>query len=311
MNPPLVAVSRKLWIPGGRGMLGSTLARRAADAGFDVLATGHDVDAADADAVAAFVALHRPTHVINCAAWTAVDLAETERAAAHRANARLPGVLGAAAATFGARVVHVSTDYVFDGRVPSPERALREDDPTAPASVYGTTKRDGERALLDATGGRGLVVRTSWLYGPGGKNFVTTMLKLMAERDELKVVADQRGRPTSTTTLADALLRLLDVDAGGIVHVADDAGPRGISWHDFAVAIRAGALARGLPVKAHTIHAIPTSAYPTPAVRPAWSVLDTGRYTQLTGTSLPSWDQTLGRYLDQIVASTTGPAAGR
>ncbi|MBM4283049.1 MAG: sugar nucleotide-binding protein, partial [Deltaproteobacteria bacterium] len=145
------------------------------------------------------------------------------------------------------------------------------------------------------------------LYGPGGKNFVTTILRLLAERDELKVVADQRGRPTSTSTLADALLRLAATDAGGVVHVADDAGLRGIAWHDFALAIRAGAVERGLPVKAHTIHAIPTSAYPTPAQRPAWSVLDTTRCAQLTGAALPSWEQTLGAYLDVIVAERARP----
>jgi dTDP-4-dehydrorhamnose reductase len=303
MNPAVVVGAKKrLWVPGGRGMLGTTLCARAAARGYDVVATGHDVDAADHAVVAAFVERHRPTHVINCAAWTAVDLAETERDAARRANAVLPGVVGAAAMAIGARVLHVSTDYVFDGAAPSPERPLREDDPTGPVSTYGATKLDGERAFADATAGRGLVVRTSWLYGPGGKNFVTTMLKLMAERDELRVVADQRGRPTSTTTLADALLRLLDVDAGGVVHVADEAGARGISWHDFATAIRAGAVARGLPVKAQVIHAIPSSAYPTPAKRPAWSVLDTTRYEQLTGDALPPWQQTLGSYLDVVAA---------
>jgi dTDP-4-dehydrorhamnose reductase len=296
----MTTTKKVLWVPGGRGMLGTTLCARAQARGYEVVATGREVDGADAAVVDAFVRECRPTHVIVCAAWTAVDLAETESAAAHRANAVLPGVIGGAARHVGARALHVSTDYVFDGAVPAPERALREDDPTGPVSVYGQTKLDGERAFLDATAGAGLVARTSWLYGPGGKNFVTTMLKLMAERDELKVVADQRGRPTSTSTLADALLRLLEVDAGGVAHVADEAGPRGISWHDFAVAIRAGALARGLPVKAQAIHAIPSSAYPTPAKRPAWSVLDTTRYTQLTGASLPSWEHTLGSYLDVV-----------
>jgi dTDP-4-dehydrorhamnose reductase len=289
-----------LWVPGGRGMLGTTLCARAQARGYEVVVTDREVDGADASVVDAFVRERRPTHVIVCAAWTAVDLAETEAASAHRANAVLPGVIGAAARRVGARALHVSTDYVFDGAVPSPERALREDDPTGPVSVYGQTKLDGERSFLDATAGKGLVARTSWLYGPGGKNFVTTMLKLMAERDELGVVADQRGRPTSTTTLADALMRLLDVDAGGIAHVADEAGPRGISWHEFAVAIRAGALARGLPVKTQAIHAILSSAYPTPAKRPAWSVLDTTRYTQLTDASLPSWEHTLASYLDVV-----------
>jgi len=295
-----MTTTRTLWIPGGRGMLGTTLATQARARGWGVVATGRDVDASDPAVVAAFVDAHRPACIINCAAWTAVDLAESEAAAAARANEALPGVLGEAAARVGARALHVSTDYVFDGAAPEPERPLREDDPTGPVSVYGRTKLAGERAFLERTGGRGLVVRTSWLYGPGGKNFVTTMLKLMAERDELKVVADQRGRPTSTATLAAALLALADTDAGGVVHVADEAGPRGIAWHDFAVAIRAGALARGLPVKAHAIHAIPTSAYPTPAKRPAWSVLDTTRYTALTGAALPSWEQTLGAYLDVV-----------
>ncbi len=296
--------TRRLWIPGGRGMLGSLLARRAAAEGFIVLPTGRDVDAADHAVVDAFVAEHRPTHVINCAAWTAVDRAETEQAAAHRDNAILPGVVGAAAARIGAHALHVSTDYVFAGAAPEPERGLREDDPTEPVSVYGATKLAGERAFLDATEGRGLIVRTSWLYGPGGKNFVTTMLRLLAERDELAVVADQRGRPTATSTLAGALLCLLPVADGGIVHVADEAGPRGISWHDFATAIRAGALRRGFPVKAQTIRAIPTSAYPTPARRPAWSVFDTTRYTGLTGQTLPSWEHTLAAYLDEVIAAS-------
>jgi dTDP-4-dehydrorhamnose reductase len=286
-------------------MLGTTLGALARADGWDVVATDREVDASDAAVVDDFVARHRPACIINCAAWTAVDLAETEQAAAAQANARLPGVLGAAAARIGARALHISTDYVFDGAVPDPERPLREDDPTGPVSVYGATKLGGERAFLEATAGAGLVVRTSWLYGPAGKNFVTTMLKLMAERDELKVVADQRGRPTATSTLATALLALAGTKAGGVVHVADEAGPRGISWHDFAVAIRDGARQRGLPIRAHTIHAIPTSAYPTPARRPAWSVLDTTRYTAVTGKALPSWSSTLAAYLDALATPST------
>jgi dTDP-4-dehydrorhamnose reductase len=300
MNDTATTGRLRLWIPGGRGMLGSMLTRLATAAGHEVWSTGRDVDVADEGAVEAFVERHHPTHIVNCAAFTAVDLAESEVAAAQRANTVAPRVLGHAAVGIGARIVHVSTDYVFGGRVPSPERSLLEDDDTGPVSVYGLTKLQGEQALLDETAGRGLVVRTSWLYGPGGKNFVTTILRLLAERDELAVVADQRGRPTSTSTLAESLLTLLPLDAQGVVHVADDAGPRGISWHDFASAIRTGALARGLPVKAQDIKPISTSAFPTKAQRPAWSVLDTARYTRMTGRTLPDWQTTLGRYLDDV-----------
>jgi dTDP-4-dehydrorhamnose reductase len=287
---------KRLWIPGGTGMLGTRLAADAT-ASHEVMISDREVDIADADAVAAFWQQRGPFDlVINCAAFTAVDLAETERDAAFRVNATGPGVLAAACATRGARLVHISTDYVFDGAGSAP---LDEETPTGPIGVYGDSKLAGERAVLTA-GGAPLVVRTSWLYGPTHKNFVLTMLKLMAERDALRVVGDQRGRPTATSTLSHALLRLADVGASGVVHVADETGPQGISWHEFAVAIREGALARGLPVKAGVVEAIPTSAYPTPARRPAWSVFSTARYERLTGEALPDWKQRLGEVLDVV-----------
>ncbi len=283
-----------VWIPGGHGMLGSRLSALAA-ADVDVITTTRaDVDVADRAAVLAFAQRRRPTLILNCTAYTAVDKAESEPALATAGNADAPAWLGEAARAVGARALHVSTDYVFDG---SGSRPLREDDATGPVSAYGRSKRQGEERFLDATSGQGLVVRTSWLYGPGGKNFVLTMLKLMAEREQLKVVADQRGRPTSTSTLAQRLWLLAALDATGIVHVADATGPQGISWHDFAVAIHAGASARGLPLQAKSIEAIATSAYPTPAVRPAWSVLDCSRCETLTG-PLPSWTTTLEAFLD-------------
>jgi len=287
---------KRLWIPGGTGMLGTRLAADAI-AAHEVVVSDREVDIADAGAVARFLDARGPFElVINCAAFTAVDLAETERDAAFRVNATGPQVLAAACATRGARLVHISTDYVFDGSGSTP---LAEDAPTGPIGAYGDSKLAGERAVL-AAGGQPLVVRTSWLYGPTHKNFVLTMLKLMAERDALRVVGDQRGRPTSTATLSHALLRLAGVEATGVVHVADETGPHGISWHDFAVAIREGALARGLPVKATVVEAIPTSAYPTPARRPAWSVFSTERYRRLTGEALPDWKQRLGEVLDVV-----------
>ncbi len=288
-----------LWIPGGHGMLGSRLAADARAAGHDVVVSGREVDVADADAVAAFISVHHPQAIVNCAAYTTVDKAEQEPEQAQRLNAEAPGVVAAAAAVVGAKLVHVSTDYVFDGAGSAP---LSEDTPTSPVSVYGRSKRDGERAVFDAND-NAVVVRTSWLYAATHKNFVRTMLMLMADREHLRVVSDQRGRPTSTTTLSDAILRLVDVDARGVVHVADETGAEGISWHDFAVAIREDAAARGLPMKVQGVEAIATAAYPTPAARPAWSVFSTARYRELTGEALPPWRQSLGLVLDAIVAA--------
>jgi dTDP-4-dehydrorhamnose reductase len=287
----------KIWIPGGNGMLGSELQRQLKGSGHDVVVTGREVDVADAGVVGAFADVNRFDVVINCAGYTAVDKAEAEEDAATRVNGEAPGVLGAAAHKTGARVLHVSTDYVFDG---TSKQSWLPDDATGPLSAYGRSKLAGERRLLEATDGKGLVVRTSWLFGHGGKNFVTTMLSLMAEREQLKVVADQHGRPTSTATLAATLLSLSTVAAGGVTHCAD---AEATTWHGFATAIADGARARGFPIQVRTIEAVPTSAYPTPARRPAWSVLDTTRTEQLIGRPLPPWRATLGRFLDELKAA--------
>lgn len=286
------------WITGGHGMLGTRLAADAAKAGFHVVVTGHEVDIGDRAVVDAFVSVTHPRVIVNCAAYTAVDKAESEVHLAEHTNVVGPGVLSAAAARVSATMVHVSTDYVFGGTGSTP---LTEQAPTAPTSVYGRTKRDGEQAVL-AANDRALVVRTSWLYAATHKNFVRTMLSLMATREQLRVVGDQRGRPTSTATLSAAIINLVGANARGIVHVADDAGPAGISWYDFAVAIRDEAAAAGLPLVVKDIEAIPTSAYPTPAVRPAWSVFDTSRYTALTGRALPAWRDTLRTVVAAVAA---------
>ncbi len=283
-------------------MLGTRLAADAAAAGHDVKVTGHDVDVADAAVAGAIIGAVHPDVIVNCAAYTAVDAAEGHVDDATRGNVVAPTVLAQAAATAGARLVHVSTDYVFDGQGTRP---LREDDATGPQGVYGTTKLAGEAPVV---GAGGLVVRTSWLYGPTHKNFVRTMLTLMADRPQLRVVADQRGRPTSTATLSAAILALVDAGATGVVHVADstasgDGVDRGISWHEFACAIADEGRAAGLPLTVESIEAIPSSAYPTPAKRPAWSVFDTSLYTQLTGRTLPPWRETLRTVVATIAAS--------
>lgn len=286
-----------LWIPGGTGMLGTRLQQVAADAGHRVIATGHDVDITDKAAIADACDTHRPDVVVNCAAYTAVDKAELEPALADALNATAPGLLARACADRGLRLVHISTDYVFDGAATAP---LAEDAARAPLGAYGRSKAAGEDAVLDALP-EAIVIRTSWLYGPSHQNFMRTMLRLMAERDTLRVVADQFGRPTSTTTLANAILTLLArPEAAGIFHVADaidgDAPP---SWHTFAEAIMAGARARGFPVRPEGVEAIPTSAYPTPARRPAWSVLASDRAAAL-GVFMPPWRHALDDVLDAV-----------
>ena len=287
---------KKLWIPGGKGMLGQALADLARTRAIDVVVTDREVDITDAAACIAFVRKEHPTVVVNCAAYTKVDPCEGEEELARSINGDGAGNVGKAATAIGARALHISTDYVFDG---NGVRPYLEDDPTGPLSAYGRTKLFGERAFLDNTHGEGLVVRTSWLYGPGGKNFVTTMLKLMGEREELRVVADQRGRPTSTGTLASALLALSPLDACGVVHYADGGET---TWHAFACAIFDGARARGVPLKAHAIHAIKTADFPTPARRPPYSVLNTARFSTLTGAQPEPWTGPLSRYLDALVA---------
>lgn len=279
--------SAKVWVAGANGGLGRALVDVLATRRIATCASDHVVDIADAAQVDAFLANERPTHLVNCAAYTAVDQAEREQAAAQRANTEGPAVLAKACAARGLYAIQLSTDYVFDGDKGTP---YLEDDAPAPRSVYGATKLAGERAFLDAISARGAVVRTSWLYSAHGKSFPRTMLRLMQERDELSVVSDQHGRPTWAPDLAEALLDVLARELVGTFHWAN-AGVT--TWHALASAVREQALARGLPVKAKAMHPIPTSAYPTPAARPRWSVLDTAKLERALGRSPRPWQATL------------------
>lgn len=255
----------RVLVAGSGGQLGRALAASVpADA--TLLAPPEaEFDICNADQVAAVVAAARPDLVINAAAWTAVDKAEAEEAAALAVNATAVGHLAKAAATAGARFVQVSTDYVFDGQACRP---YAPDTPPAPASAYGRTKLAGEVAA-QSLHPAALIIRTAWVYAAVGNNFVHTMLRLMASRDELRVVGDQIGTPTHAASLARAIWALQG--HSGIFHWTD----AGIaSWHDFAVAIQDEALALGLLTRAVPVIPIRTEDYPTPARRPAWSVLD-------------------------------------
>jgi dTDP-4-dehydrorhamnose reductase len=270
----------KVVVTGAGGQLGRELAR-AAPPGITVsLLPSAGCDIADAAAVMRMTDLERPDVIINAAAYTAVDKAESDAAQAERVNAQGPANLAAAGA---GRMLHLSTDFVFDG---NGGRPWRTDDPPGPLSVYGRTKLAGEAPVL-ALGSRGMVLRTSWVYSKFGNNFVRTMLKLMSTRPALRVVADQVGAPTWARGLALALWRAVERPAVQGLHHWRDAGAA--SWYDFAVAIAEEATAAGLLKQPVEIAPIATHEYPTPARRPSYSVLDCGSTWQQLDMTPPHW----------------------
>lgn len=239
-----------------------------------------------------------PSIVVNAAAYTAVDKAEDDRETAFRANAEAPGVLARWCAAHGVPLVHYSTDYVFDGQGTAPYAV---DAPTAPLGVYGASKLAGEEAIR-AAGGRHLIFRTAWVYASHGKNFLLTMLRVGAQRDELRVVADQVGTPTPAALIADVTAQVLQQggEASGTWHLTA-AGQT--SWHGFAERIFGKAVAAHLLPRAPQVLAIPTSEYPTPAKRPAYSCLDIASLQADFGITLPSWETGLDRVIDELVAA--------
>lgn len=286
----------RILVFGANGQVGTELRRRGASAGFDIAG----VDIAECDltasgAAAAAIAEARADAVVNAAAYTAVDKAETDETLALRLNAGAPAEMAAAAAKAGIPFIHYSTDYVFDGTATRP---YREDDPTSPLGAYGRTKRAGEEGVA-AAGGRYAILRTSWVFSAHGSNFVKTMLRLAAERPRLRVVADQRGKPTSAAALADAALRVAGELArhpgcAGLYHVAGD---EETSWADFAAAIVEAA---GIAVP---VDPITTAEYPTPARRPAYSTLDTAKFEKTFGLAAPSWRADLAGVVAELNAS--------
>jgi dTDP-4-dehydrorhamnose reductase len=302
----------RVWLTGHRGMLARAVGARLAAAGVAAVGTDLEFDIADAAAVLEFVEQHRFTHIVNCAAYTRVDDAERELDAARAANTTGPSSLARAAARTGAHLVHVSTDYVFDGRSEEP---YVEDAPCAPQTAYGRTKREGEELVVATLGQPGgahfHVIRTSWLFGEGGKNFVTTMLALMAEREVLRVVSDQHGRPTYTRDLAEAVLGLAGIVPRGVpaesgfYHFANTGAT---TWHAFAEQILGAARALGFALKARTIEPVSTEAFPRPAPRPAYSVLSTRRIEHALGGAPRPWQDALAEYLSNLRAQESCPS---
>jgi dTDP-4-dehydrorhamnose reductase len=290
---------------GGNGQLGWELQRALAPLGEVVAPAADDpLHAADFRAperLAQTLRALRPAVVVNAAAYTAVDRAESEADLAHTINAAAPAVLAREAAALGAWLVHYSSDYVYDG---SGSRARREEDPTGPLNAYGRSKLAGDQAVL-ASGCRHLVLRTSWVYAARGANFVRTMLRLAAERDALRVVDDQFGAPTGAELLADLTAQLLPAvqrrpELGGLYHAC--AGGE-TSWHGYARHLIARARALGHPVRVgdDAIAGVPSRDYPTPAPRPLNSRLATDRLQAAFGLVLPPWQQGVDRVLAELL----------
>lgn len=295
----------KILLFAGNGQLGQELLRALAPLG-DVVATtrsgslvdGTPCEVADFDAPEALPALLdrvRPDWVVNAAAYTAVDRAEEDSDAAWRANAEAPGIIARWCAAAGVPLVHYSTDYVFDGQGTRP---YREDDATAPLGVYGASKLDGEDAIR-AAGGRHLIFRTAWVYASHSANFLRTMLRVGADREVLRVVADQVGTPTPAAVIAEVTAKVLQHDGklSGTWHLTTNGET---SWHGFAEAIFAAAVESGVLVRAPRVEAISTAEYSTPARRPAYSRLDVSKLERDFGVVLPPWQEGLKRVIAEI-----------
>jgi dTDP-4-dehydrorhamnose reductase len=297
----------KLLVLGSGGQVGFELCRARLPAGFAIVPLDRaGLDITDRAAVFAAVARERPGLVVNAAAYTAVDRAESEPEAAFVANAAAPGHIAAACAAAGVPLIHLSTDYVFDGARPGP---YREDDPINPLGVYGRSKADGEGAVRAALAEH-VIVRTAWVYGAHGHNFVMTILRLAGERPALRVVADQRGAPTAAADIAAAIVWIASrISAAqprwGTFHFA---GAGETTWHGFAEAIVA--LAAPHTGKSPPIEPIATADYPTPARRPANSMLDCSRIAAAYGIVPRPWREALAEIVAELFADRAKPLPG-
>ncbi|MBR5117507.1 MAG: dTDP-4-dehydrorhamnose reductase [Muribaculaceae bacterium] len=276
---------KNILITGANGQLGREM-RKVLDNDIFVNAIYTDVeelDITDAAAIDACIESNKVEYIVNCAAYTAVDAAESNVELCTKLNVEAPTLLAQAAHKHGAKLIHISTDYVFDG---TSCRPYREDDKICPTSVYGSTKADGEKHIMDVAP-ESIIIRTAWLYSPHGKNFVKTMIELGRSRETLRVVSDQVGTPTNALDLASVIKTFIDCDEwhSGIYHFSNEGA---ISWYDFTMAIHRIA---GIT----TCHVLPcmTEDYPTAATRPHYSVLDKSKIKATLGIEIPYWEESL------------------
>ncbi|MBQ3671172.1 MAG: dTDP-4-dehydrorhamnose reductase [Treponema sp.] len=286
-----------VWVIGRKGMLGSQVCRTLSENKVDFLGTDSGVSILDYSVLENFASGKDISFIVNCAAYTAVDRAESEAEKARALNADGPRNIARLAKKLGVPFIHISTDYVFGGTASSP---ISEDTPIEPIGVYGATKAEGEKAVAEETDDF-YILRTAWLYGWAGKNFVYTMIRAMNSRESVKVVNDQKGTPTNCVTLALVILRIIgkrtkgEVVPNGVYHVTDLGET---TWFGFTKEIRKQALEMGiLTNKGCAVNPCATDEYPTPAKRPAYSVLDKTKVQEVLGIALPDWQESLAGFL--------------
>ncbi|MDY0212995.1 MAG: dTDP-4-dehydrorhamnose reductase [Desulfuromonadaceae bacterium] len=289
-------------IIGANGMLASKLLQRAPEAIDLYLFDLPELDITDAAQVDVVLGALQPEVIINCAAFTQVDNCEIQRDRAFAVNGEGPAHLASSAKKIGAVLVHISTDFVFSGEATAP---YHEDAATEPLSVYGASKLQGEIAIANSELEEYFIIRTSWLYGPNGPNFVETIIRLAAEREELGIVSDQTGTPTYTGDLADAIWKLISPITH---HLAPPTAPYGIyhysntgmcSWYEFASEIVTQLRAKKVSLKVKQVSPIATDEYPLPAKRPAYSVLSKDKIMAIVGDTIPPWQESLKKYLEE------------
>ena len=282
----------RFFVAGARGMLASDLIPLLKKKGDVKCGSRPDFDICDPDKVLENLKAYMPDIVVNCAAYTAVDKSESEKETAFKVNGKGPEILAKVCKDIGAKLVHISTDFVFDGESNQP---YKEDNATNPIGIYGASKLAGEESIINAPDDY-LIVRTSWLYGKNGNNFVKTILRLASEREELGIVYDQTGTPTYTKDLAEGIINLIEAKAFGIYHFSNE----GLcSWYDFAHEIIGIAEEMGEKFKLKKLKPILTEDYPSPAKRPAYSVLNKAKYKETTSQEIPHWRDGLKKYLEE------------
>lgn len=283
-----------IWLIGNKGMLGSEIARQFEENKIEYCGSDREVDFTDSSAVESFVDGKKIDFIINCAAYTAVDKAESDQKLARKLNVEGPKTIAKLAKKIGATLIHISTDYVFDGSANTPRT---EEMPIAPIGVYGLTKADGEKAVSETTD-KYYILRTAWLYGWAGKNFVYTMIRAMNTHDAVKVVNDQKGSPTFAGDLAKVIISVINKKdlPYGIYHCTDLGE---ITWWDFTNEIKNQAIKAGLLTnKDCLVNPCSTDEYPTPAKRPAYSVLSKDKIQKELGITLPQWQDSLDVFIN-------------